>query len=84
MSKAYPDGKILMFIDKAGWRLNTSNNLPIEFLTQYSFELNPSSGKHLEIYPNKLFCECLFLFSGKSERYANGKNTCFHQMTKIK
>lgn len=45
LSKAYPERKILMFMDKAGWhiskKLNLPDNLIIEFLPPYSPELNP-------------------------------------------
>jgi len=45
LSRNYPDRKILMFMDKAGWhvskRLKLPDNLAIEFLPPYSPELNP-------------------------------------------
>lgn len=45
LSMNYPDRKILMFMDKAGWhiskKLNLPANLTVEFLPPYSLELNP-------------------------------------------
>lgn len=45
LSKTYPERKILMFMDKAGWhvskKLKLPENLSIEFLPPYSPELNP-------------------------------------------
>lgn len=45
LSESYPDRKILMFMDKAGWHVSKNlklpNNLTIDFLPPYSPELNP-------------------------------------------
>lgn len=66
LSKNYPDRKILMFMDKAGWhiskKLKLPNNLRIDFLPPYSPELNPQENiwKHLRtnyfanVYTNSL------------------------------
>lgn len=45
LSRTYPDRKILMFMDRAGWhiskKLKLPDNLTIDFLPPYSPELNP-------------------------------------------